>query len=209
MKNPLPIISRSAFITALFGTSMLFSFGANAADAEAGKAIAESTCAACHNADGNSTLPLNPKLAGQVPGYIATQLAAFKSGARESVIMAGMAAPLSKQDMENVDAFYTTQITVAASIPEDQMESAKAGAQLYRGGFKKHRIAACMSCHGPNGIGIPTRYPRVAGQHPEYLEQQLLAFKTNQRKHDVMHPIAFKMSEQQIKDVSLFMSGLK
>ena len=205
MKN----LARHALLGTALLTVMSVSFSIQAADAEAGKAIAEGNCASCHNADGNSTIALNPKLAGQVPGYIKTQLMAFKSGTRENGIMQGMAAPLSEEDMSNLDAFYVSQQSTSVNVPEDKMEAAENGARLYRGGFKEYQIAACMGCHGPNGIGIPTRYPRVAGQHAEYLEQQLLAFKSSDRKHDVMNPIAFKLSAQQIKDVSLFMSGLQ
>ena len=69
-------------------------------------------------------------------------------------------------------------------------------------------VEACIGCHGPTGHGIPPRFPKVSGQHPEYLEQQLLAFKSGSRANEVMNPIAFRLSEQQIKELALYMSAL-
>lgn len=185
---------------------------ANAAgDAKAGGDKAKQLCASCHGPDGNSIAPTFPTIAGQVPGYVADQLARFKSGERENAVMAGIAAPLSDEDMANLDAYFATQKTKPGSIPESDRELAEQGGRLYRGGFEPMRISACMSCHGPSGHGVPRRYPRVAGQKREYLEQQLLAFKSGKRKSygDIMTNIAFRMSEQQIKAVSAYMHALQ
>ncbi len=168
-------------------------------------------CVACHGPDGNSTAPTFPKIAGQVPGYIADQLARFKSGERESAMMAGIAQPLSEEDMVDLDAYYAVQAPSPGSIPEDERELAQEGARLYRGGYAQRQIAACMSCHGPNGHGVPPNFPRVAGQFREYAEQQLLAFKAGKRAShlDIMNQIAFLMSERQIKAVSAYMHALE
>lgn len=179
-----------------------------AGDAVAGEKLANGTCLACHGEAGNSTIPENPVLAGQVPGYIAAQLAAFKSGERENAVMLGMAASLSEQDMQDLDAYYAAQKPVARGVSEEQQELAMEGGRIYRGGYQPMQIAACMSCHGPAGHGIPPTFPRVSGQHPEYLEQQLLALKKGVRKNDIMNPIAFRLSEEQIKALSLFMAGI-
>ena len=85
------------------------------ADAAKGQQIATQVCAACHGADGNSIAPANPKLAGQIPDYLAKQLANFKPAAagkpaeRNNAIMAGFAATLSPEDMRNVAAYYASQ----------------------------------------------------------------------------------------------------
>ena len=148
-----------------------------AGDAEAGKAKS-ATCAACHGADGNSVIPVNPNLAGQVPGYISAQLKAFKSGERASPIMAGMAAGLSEQDMKDLDAYYASLPAKTTSKLNDEDKALAAeGEAIYRGGFAERGISACMSCHGPSGHGIPKNYPRVSAQHKEYLEKQLLDYK--------------------------------
>jgi cytochrome c553 len=179
-----------------------------AGDAKAGKAKS-AACLACHGADGNSSNPEWPRLAGQVPEYLVKQLQDFKSGARQNPIMANIVRPLSEQDMEDLAAYYASH-TVKVSAPTD-MKKAQKGQRLYRGGNAKTLVSACMSCHGPSGRGIPPRFPRVSGQHAVYSEGQLLAFKVGKRSNDneVMTRIAFRMSEIEIRAVAHYMSGLK
>ena len=112
---------------------------------------------ACHGVSGNSATDQFPNIAGQVPGYIAAQLAEYKSGARNNPIMAGMAAPLSAQDMANLDAYYSSLESKKGAITPAQEADALAGGKIYRGGYKPYNIAACMGCHGPSGHGIPSR----------------------------------------------------
>lgn len=181
-----------------------------AGDASAGQGKA-AVCAACHGAEGISSIPINPNIAGQVPGYIAAQLKAFKSGERVNPIMAGQAAALSDENMIDLDAYYASLPAKATAIMTDEdIALAEAGRAIYRGGFAERGISACMSCHGPSGHGIPKNYPRVSAQHKEYLESQLLAYKKGQRKgfNDIMPNIAFGLSELQIKQLAAYMSGL-
>jgi cytochrome c553 len=188
----------------MFGTAT----GALAGNAAAGKAKS-GMCAGCHGVDGNSAAPNFPKLAGQNAGYIAKQLADFKSGARKDATMAGMAAALSKKDMEDLGAYYESQAGSAGAASGSPAQIA-AAERLYRGGDAKRGVAACMSCHGPAGTGIPPRYPRVSGQHAAYNEAQLLAFKRGTRSNDgaVMTSLAFKLSEQEIRALADYMAGL-
>lgn len=166
-------------------------------------------CAGCHGADGNGGAdPSWPKLAGHVPEYIVKQLSDFKSGARKDPTMSAMAATLSTTDMINIAAYY-------ASLPRKpsaarNAELVKQGEKLYRGGNAKTGVSACMSCHGPSGHGIPPRFPKVSGQSATYSVQQMLAFKAGTRTNDgeTMTRIAFRMSEQEIKAVAEYMSGL-
>lgn len=180
-------------------------------DAAAGKTTADSFgCAGCHGNEGVSGNPEWPHLAGQVPGYIKGQLAAFKSGERKNATMTGMSAALSEKDMADLDAFYASLTPAKGSISEDQVELAKAGEKIYKGGILDRQIAACVSCHTPTGKGISKHFPSVAGQHQTYLETQLLAFKKGERKgyNAMMSTIAFGLSEQEIKALSVYMSGL-
>ena len=179
-----------------------------AGDPAAGEAKAQ-TCVACHGVDGNSANSGFPSLAGQVPGYIAGQLAAFKSGKRANAIMMGLAQPLSAEDMADLDAWYASQTIAPRSISEDQLALASEGESLYRGGSAELAVPACMACHGPAGRGMPSNYPRVAGQWPEYLEGQLLAFKSGERAGKIMGPIAHRLSAQQIHALSVYMSALQ
>lgn len=179
-------------------------------DAKAGEEKAQ-TCVACHGGDGIGTAPENPNLAGQVPGYIADQLARFKSGQRQNPIMVGMVSGLSEQDMADLDAYYSSMDAPAGAVPEDQAESARRGGELYRGGDQSMEIAACMGCHGPAGTGIPTRFPRVAGQKQAYLLGSLQAFKSGDRRSDgdIMNDIAFLLTQQQMEDLTAFMHALE
>ncbi len=200
-------MNRLVFLLAAIVMTSL-SLSASAADPAAGQSKAQS-CVACHGADGNSSNGGFPSLAGQVPGYIAAQLAAFKSGARANAIMQGMAQPLSAEDMADIDAWYASQTIAPRGISEDQLEIATVGETLYRAGLADLSVPACMACHGPAGHGIPSKFPRLAGQWPEYLEAQLVAFKSGARGGKMMGPIAHRLSIQQIKALSIYISALQ
>jgi len=197
------------FKAILFTIALAFCSSSQAGDAEVGKQKSI-TCAACHGAEGISPVPSQPHLAGQVPGYIASQLEAYKTGERINAIMAGMVAALSSEDMEDLDAYYSSLKPAIGSISETQVELASEGEQIYKGGVNDRQIASCTSCHGTSGKGVPKLFPSVAGQHAEYLETQLLAFKKGERKgyNNMMHDIAFGLTEQQIKALAIYMSGL-
>ncbi|MBL4671895.1 MAG: cytochrome c4 [Arenicella sp.] len=200
------LLSAAVFVSSIATSNVAFATG----DADAGKAKSV-VCAACHGAQGISLISVNPNLAGQVPGYIAAQLAVFKSGERANAIMAGQAAGLSNEDMADLDAYYASLVpNVEVKLTEQDKELAEAGGKIYRGGFADRGIAACMACHGPSGHGIPKNYPRVSAQHKEYLEQSLLAYKKGERKgyNDIMNSIAFGLSELQIKQLSAYIAGL-
>jgi cytochrome c553 len=201
----------ATFIAVLSGLGLVLPLAPASAErgnAEAGKNKV-ATCAACHGADGNGGAdPTWPKLAGQNADYVAKQLADFKSGVRKDPIMQGMAAALSPQDMKDVGAYY--EGLKAKPGAARSKETIKLGEHLYRGGNAKTGVAACMSCHGPSGNGIPPRFPRVSGQSAAYTEKQLLAFKSARRANDgeAMTRTAFRMSEEEIKAVSDYMAGL-
>jgi len=179
-----------------------------AGNAAAGK-TRSALCAGCHGADGNSAAPNFPKLAGLDADYIAKQLADFKSGARKDPIMSGMAAGLTNRDMADLGAFFAAQPR-SAGTANLSADGRKLAETLYRGGSPKMGIAACMSCHGPAGAGIPPRFPAVSGQHATYTAKQLTDFKTGARSNDggIMTPIAFRLSEAEIKALSEYMAGL-
>ena len=200
------LLSVAVFVSGIAASNVALAAG----DVEAGKAKS-AVCAACHGVQGISSIPINPNLAGQVPGYIQAQLAAFKSGERNNAIMAGQAVGLSDTDMADLDAYYASLVpNVEVKLTEDDKALAEEGAKIYRGGFAERGISACMSCHGPSGHGIPKNYPRVSAQHKDYLEQSLLAYKKGDRKgyNDIMSSIAFGLSELQIKQLSAYMAGL-
>ena len=110
----------------------------------------------------------------------------------------------------DVAAYYATLKANQGAVSEDQAELAKEGEKIYKGGVAKGNIPSCMGCHGPTGQGIPNHFPHIAGQHAQYLETQLLAFKKGERKgyNQIMSTLSFNLSEQQIKALAVYMSGL-
>ena len=181
-----------------------------AGDPAKGQAIASQVCVACHGIDGNSPLAMNPNLAGQHPEYLAKQLLNYKSGSRANPVMAGMVAGLSAEDMKNLAAYYSAQ-RPRATAARDKVLIAQ-GRKLYRAGNAQTGLAACSGCHLPNGAGIPAQYPRLAGQHPEYLVTQLKAFRAGERANDLnsmMRAVAARLSDADIAALSEYLSGLQ
>lgn len=157
--------------SAAAATVALFIFGAHAADPEAGKAKAM-VCAACHGANGNSTDPAVPSLAGQPAQALATQLFQFREGNRKNPLMTPMASNLSNDDMNNIAAYFSS---LKADPPKHKTSPANAelGPQLAR-------KFNCTQCHGPALLG-QQHMPRLAGQQAEYLRVQLRGFKASTR----------------------------
>ncbi|MDG4550473.1 MAG: c-type cytochrome [Candidatus Contendobacter sp.] len=180
-----------------------------AGDPTAGK-TKSATCAACHSADGNSAMAQYPKLAGQSADYLLKQLQDYKSGARANPIMAGMVAPLSPQDMEDLAAFYASQ-QIARGAADQAL--APVGEALFRGGNLTNGVSACSACHGATGAGNPAaKFPALAGQHADYTMAQLKAFRALERANDagqMMRAIAAKMTDPEIKAVASYIQGLQ
>lgn len=176
-------------------------------DLARGQQLATTVCAACHGANGASTASANPNLAGQGADYIATQLAAFKSGARQNPIMQGMAASLSPEDMIAVGAYYQSQKPAEGFAKDKAL--ADRGQKIWRAGIKASGVPACAGCHGAAGAGIPAQYPRLAGQHAELSLGWLKAYASGSRPHPVMGPVAAKLSENDMKAVSEYIAGLR
>lgn len=179
-----------------------------AGDASAGKAKAVA-CAACHGVDGNSPSDMFPKLAGQGEAYLVKQIADFKTGARNNAVMAPMVANLSDQDIADLAAYYAANKIQPGAVSEDLLN---AGKTMYRAGNKETAVPACMACHGPNGAGVPAaKWPALSGQYSSYIEAQLKAFADGSRENDpneMMRDIAAKMTADEMKAVSAYVSGL-
>jgi cytochrome c553 len=179
-------------------------------DTARGRTIATQVCAACHGVDGNSPSPANPKLAGQVPEYVTKQLADFKSNRqRKNAIMAGMAAPLSKEDMKSLGAYFGEQKPMQDSA--HNKDTVALARKIWRGGDTGRGLAACAGCHGPAGTGLPAEFPRLAGQHAEYTEAQLKLFRSGERANDpngMMRDVASKLSDAEIKALADYIAGL-
>ena len=186
------------------------------ADLAKGQQVASQVCAACHGPDGNSIGPANPKLAGQIPEYMAKQLMNFrpgkesKSAERPNNIMAAFAATLSPDQMRDVAAYYASQ----KLIPEKAKNKAtiELGQKIFRAGIADKGVPACAGCHGPAGAGVPIQYPVLAGQYAEYIEAQLKAFRSGERANDPnksMRTTASRLSDLEINAVAGYIAGLR
>jgi len=182
-------------------------------DLKRGQEIANSICAACHGADGNSTLGANPKLSGQDTVYLLKQLndyarPASDKSARVNSIMTGILGGISAADRLHVAAFYASQPpTPGAARNRDTLEL---GQRIYRAGIPERGVPACGGCHSPSGAGIPAQYPRLAGQHAEYTVSQLKAFHDGTRRNNVpMAQIAARLSDAEMNAVADYAAGLR
>ncbi|MEY4754507.1 MAG: hypothetical protein RJA44_2182 [Pseudomonadota bacterium] len=177
-------------------------------DLARGQEISAQVCGACHTADGSRGVPANPILQGQHPEYLAKQLTEFKSGKRDNAIMKGMAGPLTDDDIRNVTAFYASKEAKPGAAKNKDLVTL--GEKIYRGGIADRSIPACAGCHSPTGAGIPAQYPRLRGQHADYTESQLKAFRDGVRKNNaVMTGVSAKLNDREIKAVADYIAGLQ
>ena len=173
-----------------------------------GQASYEAVCAACHGADGNSTIVVNPKLAHQHPEYLVKQLHDFKDDKRVDPVMKGFASMLSDEEMNNITAWLAKQEAKPGFATDKDL--VVLGERIYRGGIADRKIAACASCHSPNGAGIPAQYPRLSGQHADYTVKQLNAFRDGTRANNIqMRDVAAKLNDREIKAVADYIAGLR
>ena len=196
--------------------------GSSAGDADKGQRALEANCATCHGADGNSPDPQYPKLAGQNQAYLYEQLWAFKRGARRSEVMSGIVASLSDTDMAYAANFFSRQPRKPDTVKDRRL--AAIGERIFFAG-----MPSCAMCHGSaRQRGMPMMgpmmgmmghgmmgmrgsesVPRLNGQHPAYLVDQLNRFAAGERQGIVMNRIAPSLSEQDMKAVAEYLSGLR
>jgi len=173
-----------------------------------GQAKSTEVCVACHTNDGSRGVPANPILQGQIAEYLVKQLIEFKSGARDNPIMKGMAAPLTEADIRDVAAFYASKQAKPGFAKSKDLVSL--GEKIYRGGVAERSIPACAGCHNPSGAGNPALFPRLAGQHADYTETQLVAFRARTRKNSPqMTDVAANLNDREIKAVADYIAGLR
>jgi cytochrome c553 len=177
-------------------------------DLAQGAAGFTAVCAACHGADGNSTIVANPALAQQHPEYLVKQLHDFKSGARKDPVMQGFASALSDQEMKNIAGWLASQKSKGGFAKDKDL--VVLGERIFRGGIQDRNIAACAGCHSPNGAGLPVQYPRLAGQHADYTIKQLVEFRDGKRGNSLpMTQVAAKLNDREIKAVADYIAGLR
>ncbi|MBT5388322.1 MAG: cytochrome c4 [Porticoccaceae bacterium] len=211
---------KKSFLTII---CLLTVFSANqvlaAGDATAGESKV-AMCAGCHGSDGNSMVASFPKLAGLGEKYMTAQLRAVKSGERVIVEMTGILDASSDQDLQDMAAFYDSQIRQISGAQDitlvgisDPDEALAFGENVYRGGNMQTGVAACTGCHSPAGNGNnPAGYPALGGQHADYIAKQLLAYRRGERANSsnakIMQGVAENLSDKEITAVANYISGL-
>lgn len=167
------------------------------------------TCGACHGAEGVSIMPIWPNLAGQGSNYLYKQIIDIRDGRRVVPEMIGMVDHFTDEDARVVAKHFAAK---PANLGQTDKALVEKGRDLYRAGDLAKGIPACSACHLPNGGGnAPAAFPAVAGQHPDYLIKQLVAFRNGERTNDpnqMMGLIAEKLNDAEMEAVSSYMYGL-
>jgi cytochrome c553 len=181
-------------------------------DAAAGKTKI-AMCIGCHGIPGyQASFPeiyKVPKISGQGAKYIVSALNAYKKGERKHPSMRGIAESLSDQDMADVAAYYSAHgVVEGATLPAKPSKepSPQVAALLQK--------AACISCHGENfAKPISPDYPKIAGQHSDYLYVALKAYKTEGnpqigRSNGVMAGMVKQFSNSELKEIAKYVGSL-
>lgn len=192
---------RRSTLLLLTAAISLFTATAAAQTAMPPKPPQADTCTACHGPNGNSVIPLNPKLAGQTWRYIYLQLRDFKEGRRSDPQMSPMAKDLSRDDMIALGNWFAAQ---KPSINQFKADAAKVAA-----GTKVADAVLCAMCH-LGGFSGQNEIPRVAGQNYEYVVKQLQDFKNRRRTNDAgsMTSVAGTLSDDDIINLAHFITTL-
>lgn len=187
--------------------SLGLSASAQVNDLARAQEIVGGRCHLCHGLNGEAASAVFPRLAGQHADYIAKQLSDFKSGKRASDTMKPQAEELTPAEMKALGAFF--QAKVVGPRPARDKELLAVGKYIFERGNQFSGLPACASCHGGKGLGTP-QLPRLAGQHPRYIEDQLKQFNKRERTNDnaVMHTIASKLSELEAHAVAEYIATL-
>ena len=181
---------------------------ATAAVAQDAKTIATTVCAACHTEDGNSVVPMFPKIAGLQEEYIVKQLRDFQSGRRKSDIMAPVVAALKVEDYLPLGTYFSAQKMKAGEV--DNKKLADFGKLIFFDGNEDSGLPACVGCHQAQGAGYSI-YPRIGGQHVTYVSQQLKNFAAGDRSNDAsrfMRVVAKRMTAEEIDAVAAYVATL-
>ena len=190
-------------------------------DANKGKLLTAS-CASCHGVDGNSAVPTFPKLAGQGEKYLVDQLKAIKDGKTRNIVeMTGMLNAYSDKDLKDIAAYYASQpIQLSGAKTMDvqvnsgeKVDALKLGENTYRAGNMETKTPACTGCHAPDGLGnAPAGYPRLSGQHADYIEKQLRDYRAGNRTTDgdaqIMRKVAEHLTDAEIISLANYIAGL-
>lgn len=177
-----------------------------------GKTLAEQVCSNCHGVTGSATSPNFPNLAGQQEVYLSAQLNVLKGHSRRDPAgfeyMWGISRTLTDKQIKELAAYFYAQQLRAQPV-EGNAAQIDAGRSIFTGGVAAKAVPPCGSCHGPEGLGNAT-FPRLAGQHADYLVKQLTVFqRTDERPEGaIMKTVAHELTRENIVDVAAFLQSM-
>jgi cytochrome c553 len=202
---------KSKFAVSFSISAALFWLGASAQAQEDAAKVAAQVCASCHGQRGDSISPGFPKIGGQRAEYLEAQLKAFRARTRADPMaqayMWGMTSQLGDDMIKSLAAFYSGQKPPQGRAGDPKL--VQAGKAIFDGGIPQAKVPACATCHGKDAEGN-AGFPRLAGQHGEYLVKQLVLFKSSQRAGGnavLMHNISAEMSFDQMQAVAAFLAS--
>jgi cytochrome c553 len=169
--------------------------------------IVEQICAACHGLDGNSVDPTIPKLSAHAPEYLLLEFKNFRSGERKSDIMGPLAPTVSDTDLKAIAAYFAGQKSTSGAITDPA--AAALGEKIFMNGDEERGVPACAGCHEEDGSGSK-RFPRLAGQHKQYLVGQLQKFKTDVHTHPgtrLMRVLTKRLTDAELEAVAEYISA--
>lgn len=168
--------------------------------------IVSAACAQCHGLDGNSVEPTFPKLAGQSASYLAKQIGEFAAGTRSHEPLAPVVAKLAPAEIDALATYFSQQKTSPGKPGEPTLS--EIGKLLYAIGNPKTGLPSCDGCHSPDASG-GGRFPRLAGQHRDYLVKQLNDIRAGRRNSStLMRAVADRMGELETRALAIYLSGL-
>jgi cytochrome c553 len=193
---------------ALTSASELAAQGVDQANLEVARSLVAGVCSSCHGPDGRSTNPAVPRLAGQQRSYIEVQLKSFRTQSRGDPeahdYMWGIAATLNDSVAAALADYFASQPPVAGT-PGDS-KTVASGRQLFEKATADRGVPACSGCHGQNAEGKLV-FPRLAGQHSQYLVRQMQMMRVRLRNSPVMHGMIKELSDDDIKSLAAYLES--
>lgn len=189
---------------------LLSPLGSGLAEAQAPEkvpAIVQQVCSACHGLDGNSVNPSVPKLAGRHAEYLIRELKDFASGKRKSDVMGALSQTVDAADLKPIAEYFAKQKPTSEKVTD--RAAAARGEKMFQDGDEDRGVPACAGCHEEDGAGTK-RFPRLAGQHKEYLVDQMMKFRNDVHTYAgarFMREVTKRMTESEIQAVAEYMSA--
>jgi cytochrome c553 len=194
-------------VVAVLASPVSVTTGAAATSDTRIESLVSTVCQACHMADGNSVVPLFPKLAGQHPEYLAKQLQDILEGKRQNDVMAPILSQFTRADIPGLAAHYARQTPAPGVVRDPAL--LEMGRRVYEDGNEETGVPSCSGCHEDDGTGNE-RYPRLAGQHQEYLVQEMSRFRNHSRTNGkYMQAVSERLTDAEIVAVAEYLASLR